>query len=285
MASRPPLTAEEVREALDELADPMRAIGMARFFKTGPGEYGEGDVFAGVTVPDVRRVVRSSRELALDQVEALLGDAVHEHGLAAVLLLGARYGRSAERGDAVDCDDVVALYLAHTDRINNWDLVDASAEHVVGPYFRGQGRRGRAARLRLVRSNSLWERRIGVLSTFYDIKLGDSAPALEACSLLLDDGEDLIHKATGWMLREVGKRVDRADLLSFLEEHAAAMPRTMLRSSIEHLDPAVRQHYLAARSRARRRAGRRAPPKPLRGPGRPREAGVRGANRPSGSTG
>jgi 3-methyladenine DNA glycosylase AlkD len=125
-------------------------------------------------------------------------------------------------------------------------LVDASAEYVVGPWWRTLGPAGRRTRLRLARSESLWERRIAVLSTFHDIKVGDSAPALEVCTLLLADHEDLIHKATGWMLREVGKRVDRADLLGFLDEHAAVMPRTMLRYSIEHLSPAARTDYLAA---------------------------------------
>ena len=230
---------------LDALADPERAAGMARFFKTGPGEYGEGDVFAGLTVPAVRRVVRANRDLPLADVEALLADAVHEHRLAAVLLLADRYGRCDRAGDRAGCATVAETYLAHTARINNWDLVDASAEHVVGPWWRGQGAAGRRTRLSLARSESLWERRIAVLSTFHDIKLRDSGPALEVCALLLADREDLIHKATGWMLREVGKRVDRADLLAFLDEHAAVMPRTMLRYAIEHLEPDVRAHYLA----------------------------------------
>jgi 3-methyladenine DNA glycosylase AlkD len=242
-----PLAADDVRAALDALADPARAAGMARYFKTGPGEYGAGDVFAGLRVPDVRRVVRAHRELPLDQVEALLGDAVHEHRLAAVLLLADRYGRAARRRDDIGCAAVVAIYLGNTDRINNWDLVDASAEFVVGPHFRAQGTAGRAVRLRLAGSDSLWERRIAVLATFHDIKAGDSGPALEVAAVLLADREDLIHKATGWMLREVGKRVDRADLLGFLDEHATVMPRTMLRYAIEHLDPHTRAHYLGAR--------------------------------------
>jgi 3-methyladenine DNA glycosylase AlkD len=244
-------TAAGLRAALDALADPERAVGMARYFKTGPGEYGAGDVFAGVSVPAVRRVVRAHRDLPLDDVRALLADPVHEHRLAAVLLLADRYARSERRGDVDDCAAVVAAYLDNTSRVNNWDLVDASAEFVVGPWWRSRGPAGRRARLTLVRSKSLWERRIAVLSTFHDIKLGDSGPALEVCALLLDDREDLIHKATGWMLREVGKRVGQADLLAFLDEHAAVMPRTMLRYSIEHLDPELRAHYLAARARPR----------------------------------
>jgi 3-methyladenine DNA glycosylase AlkD len=248
--AEPAGSADAVRAALDALADPQRAAGMARFFKSGPGEYGEGDVFAGVTVPAVRRVVRAHRDLPLDQVSALLDDAVHEHRLAAVLLLADGYRRAAHRGDTATCRAVVEVYLARTDRINNWDLVDASAEYIVGPWWRSQGAPGRRTRLRLARSTSLWERRIAVLSTFHDIKMGDSGPALEVCAVLLDDREDLIHKATGWMLRELGKRVSRDDLLAFLDEHAAVMPRTMLRYAIERLDPDLRTHYLAARRRS-----------------------------------
>ncbi|MFL6098731.1 MAG: DNA alkylation repair protein [Actinomycetales bacterium] len=233
---------------LDALADPTRAAGMARFFKTGPGQYGAGDVFAGVSVPDVRRVVRSHRDLALADVDALLRDAVHEHRLAAVLLLADRYTRAAKRGDEAECAQVARLYLDRTAWINNWDLVDASAEYVVGPWWRSLGSTGRAQRLKPARSKSLWERRIAVLSTFHDIKLGDSGPASEVCTLLLGDREDLIHKATGWMLREVGKRVSRADLIAFLDEHAAVMPRTMLRYAVEHLDVEQRAHYLATRA-------------------------------------
>lgn len=240
--------ADAVRSELAALADPERARGTARFFKTGPGEYGEGNVFAGVSVPDVRRVIRSHRDLALVDVDALLRDAVHEHRLAAVLLLADRYSRAAKGGDDAECAEVARLYLDRTEWVNNWDLVDASAEYVVGPWWRSQGAGGRRARLALARSKSLWERRIAVLSTFHDIKVGDSGPALEICALLLADREDLIHKATGWMLREVGKRVSREDLIAFLDEHAAEMPRTMLRYAIEHLEPDLRAHYLAARA-------------------------------------
>jgi 3-methyladenine DNA glycosylase AlkD len=240
-------SADALRAELAALADPARAAGAARFFKTGPGQYGEGDVFAGVTVPDVRRVVRAHRELPLADVDALLHDRIHEHRLAAVLLLADRYTRAASRHDAAEGTAVARLYLDRTAYINNWDLVDASAEHVVGPHWRSRGPAGRSERLRLGRSKSLWERRIAVLSTFHDIKAGDSGPALEVCALLLGDREDLIHKATGWMLREVGKRVDPADLLRFLDAHAALMPRTMLRYATERLDPQVRAHYLAAR--------------------------------------
>jgi 3-methyladenine DNA glycosylase AlkD len=222
---------------------------MARYFKTGPGDYGAGDVFAGVSMPALRRVVRAHLDLPLAAVVDLLADPVHEHRMVAVLLLAEQFGAAARAGDRPGCRAVADAYLAHTARINNWDLVDASAEYVVGPWWRTLGPADRRTRLKLVRSKSLWERRIAVLSTFYDIKVGDSGPALEVCALLLDDREDLIHKATGWMLREVGKRVSREDLLGFLDEHAAVMPRTMLRYSIERLSPEARAHYLGAAKR------------------------------------
>jgi 3-methyladenine DNA glycosylase AlkD len=221
---------------------------LARFFKTGPGEYGEGDVFAGIAVPDVRRVVRTYRDLPLDEIEVLLGDDIHEHRLSAVLLLADRYTQAAKVGDQATCQQIAETYLAHAERINNWDLVDASAEYVVGPWWCSRGAAGRRARLRMARSESLWDRRIAVLSTFHDSKVCDSVPALEICALLIDDREDLIHKATGWMLREVGKRASSDDLVAFLDEHAAVMPRTMPRYAIERLDPDLRASYLAARA-------------------------------------
>jgi 3-methyladenine DNA glycosylase AlkD len=238
-----------VRAEIDRLGDPERAAQMARYFKTGPGEYGAGDVFAGVSMPELRRVVRAHRDLPLPEVVGLLADPVHEHRMVAVLLLAEQFGAAARAGDRRGCRAVADAYLASTARINNWDLVDASAKYVVGPWWRSLGPAGRRSRLRLARSESLWDRRIAVLSTVHDINVGDSGPALEVCARLLDDREDLIHKATGWMLREVGKRVSREDLLGFLDEHAAVMPRTMLRYSIEHLSPDVRAHYLAAATR------------------------------------
>ncbi len=238
-----------MRAELEALADPERAAGMARYFKTGPGQYGAGDVFAGISMPAVRAVVRAHRDLPLREVVELVADPVHEHRMVAVLLLADQYGQADRAGDRARCAEVATAYLASTATINNWDLVDASSEHVLGPEWRRLGARGRAARLTLARSKSLWERRIAVLSTFHDIKLGDSGPALELGALLLGDSEDLIHKATGWMLREVGKRVRREDLTGFLDEHAVEMPRTMLRYAIEHLDPKLRTNYLAAARR------------------------------------
>jgi len=230
--------ASDVRAALAELADPARAAGAARYFKTGVGQYGEGDVFIGVTVPAVRQVVRRFRGLSLDEIDRLLDDSEHEHRLAGLLLLVAAY-----RGSP---GDVVERYLraVHRGRVNNWDLVDASSEFILGPWLLD---RDRAPLRELAASGSLWERRVAVLATFEFIRQGDASTTLELAERLLDDREDLIQKAVGWMLRETGKRVSRDTLTGFLDAHAAAMPRIMLSYATEHLDPADRARYRAMR--------------------------------------
>lgn len=233
-------TAEDVRAALAASADPADAVHLQRFFKTGPGEYGEGDRFIGVRVPATRAVVRRFRGLAPEEIERLLDDPVHEHRLAGILLLVAGYPR--------DPDAVFDAYLAAVarGRVNNWDLVDCSAEHIVGPHVR-DGRAPQSTLDRLVASADLWERRVAVLSTFHFIKHGDGGPALRLAEQLLGDPHDLIHKAVGWMLREVGKRVSMHELTAFLDAHAARMPRTMLSYATEHLPPERRAAYRALR--------------------------------------
>ena len=231
-------TADDVRAALAERADPERALASARYFKTGRGEYGEGDVFLGITVPQVRAIVKAHRGLALDEIDALLDDSEHEHRLAGVLLLVAAYPTASE--------EVVARYLAavRRGRINNWDLVDASSEFVLGPWLAD---RDRGLLRELAASDSLWERRVAVLATFEFLKRGDPSTTLELAELLLADREDLIQKAVGWMLRETGKRVSREALTGFLDAHAAAMPRTMLSYATEHLASDERARYRAMR--------------------------------------
>ena len=232
-----------MREALAEVADSGDAVFLQRFFKTGPGEYGEGDVFIGVRVPATRAVVRRFRGLPpagldYDAIDELLDSPVHEHRLAGALLLVARYPK--------DPDAVFERYLAavRRGRINNWDLVDSSAEFIVGEHLRG---RDRSLLDDLAASGSLWERRVAVLATFQFIKHGDTATTFALAERLLTDREDLMHKAVGWMLREVGKRVSREQLTGFLDAHAAAMPRTMLSYATEHLEPAERARYRAMR--------------------------------------
>ena len=231
-------SAEDVREALAAVASADDAIHLQRFFKTGPGEYGEGDVFIGVRVPETRAIVKRFRDLELPQIDELLDSPVHEHRLAGVLLLVDRYRSEPEA--------VFDTYLEAVarGRVNNWDLVDSSAEHIVGPEVRS-GRAPQELLDDLAASPDLWERRVAVLATFDFIKHGDPAPALRLSEALLGDRHDLIQKATGWMLREAGKRVSREALTGFLDAHAAAMPRTMLSYATEHLDPADRARYRA----------------------------------------
>lgn len=232
------MTAEDVRRALAEVANPADAAQAQRFFKTGPGQYGEGDVFLGVRVPATRAIVRRSRGLPFDEIDRLLDDPEHEHRLAGLLLL-VEAGRH-------DLESAVDRYLAAIarGRVNNWDLVDSSAEHLLGAWLRD---RDRGLLDRFAASSDLWERRVAVLSTFAFIKAGDGSTTLRLAERLLDDPHDLMHKAVGWMLREVGKRVGRDVLRGFLDAHAARMPRVMLAYATEHLDPADRAHYRALR--------------------------------------
>jgi 3-methyladenine DNA glycosylase AlkD len=226
-----------LRRELRAEADPDDAIDLQRFFKTGPGQYGEGDRFLGVRVPALRRLARAYRGLSVADALALLRSKWHEERLLGLLLLVGLY----RRGESQDRQAVYDAYLAHTRHINNWDLVDASAEHIVGPHVPPD----RLDPLeRLARSPDLWERRIAMLATFHWIRRGAFAPAVRIATLLLNDPHDLIHKAVGWMLREIGKR-DRAAEVAFLREHHAEMPRTALRYAIEHFPEQERKRYLA----------------------------------------
>lgn len=229
-------TAADVKRALASYADPAKAHVLAGFFKTGPGEYGEGDSFLGVVVPDSRTVAKRFVNLPFSQLELLLVSKVHEHRLVALLILTYRYPHA----DSSTKEAIYAFYLKNAARVNNWDLVDCSAPNIVGAHLRS---RSRAILYRLAKSRSLWERRIAIVATFAFIRDGDFDDTLRIAALLLADTQDLLHKATGWMLREVGKRDERA-LKNFLRQHAPAMPRTMLRYAIERLPERERQDYL-----------------------------------------
>ncbi len=224
-----------VRKALRAASDPAHAAVALTFFKTAPGQYGHGDRFLGVRVPALRKLVRDCDALTLDDLRALLDSEWHEERGLALLSMARRYTRSEQERDAL-----YALYFEKMPRINNWDLVDASAEHVVGAHLR---ERSRAPLTKLAKSKSLWERRIAILATFHFIKRGEFDETLRIAKLLLHDKEDLLHKATGWMLREVGKR-DREAEEAFLREHAHEMPRTMLRSAVERFPEPLRRRYL-----------------------------------------
>lgn len=232
-------SARDVQAALAAVASETDAVQLRRYFKTGPGEYGEGDVFIGVRVPRTREIAKRFGELPLGEIDVLLDSAVHEHRLAGLIILNARAAKATD----ARC---VELYLAavRRGRVNNWDLVDSSAEYVLGEYLLD---RPRDVLFDLAASPMLWERRVGVLASFAFIKRGDAGTTLELARLLLRDREDLMHKAVGWMLREVGKRVDEKLLLDFLDEHAAEMPRTMLSYAVEKLGPAPRAYYRSLR--------------------------------------
>lgn len=234
------MTAADVTRELATYASDADAVFLQRFFKTGVGQYGEGDVFIGVRVPITRKVCRQFKDLPLPEIAKLLDSEVHEHRLAAVILLGEQYARANEQKRQAIYD----LYLEklRQGRINNWDIIDISAEHVVGAHLKDNDQK---TLFDLSKSQDLWQRRVAIISTFAYIKKGDPGTTLVLAEILLHDNHDLIQKATGWMLREVGKRVDEQLLTKFLDEYAHEMPRTMLRYSIEKLTPEKRQYYMS----------------------------------------
>jgi 3-methyladenine DNA glycosylase AlkD len=222
-----------LRRHIRSLGSAERADFCQRYFKTGRGEYAEGDRFLGLDAPAMHALSKQYREAPLDVVEKLLQSPFHEERCVALLILVRKF----ERGER---DAVLALYLGNTAYINNWDLVDCSARDIVGA-------RDMTLLRRLAKSKSLWERRIAIIATHEATQRGDFAPTLEIAAMLLGDAHDLIHKAAGWMLREVGKR-DLATAKRFLDEHAATMPRAMLRYAIERFPDRERKRYLNATS-------------------------------------
>ena len=225
-------TAEEVIAALEVVSSAEGAEGAARFFKTGPNEYGEGDVFIGVTMPDARKVARRFTDLPQHELDTLLWSEVHEHRMAGLLVLTMKPLTS----------EIVDRYLAaaHAERVNNWDLVDASAEYILGRWLLD---RPRNLLFSLAKSDLVWERRIAIVATLHFVRNGDDSTSLEIAEKLVREKHDLIQKAVGWILREVGKRVSQRHLIEFLDRNAGRMPRTMLSYATEHLDPDARLHY------------------------------------------
>lgn len=233
---------DSLKRDLQALADPQKAQVLAGFFKTGPGQYGQGDVFLGITAPRQRTVARKYRSLDLDCLAALLASRIHEHRLTALLILVGRYQKAA----AGEKKSLFDFYLSHVEGVNNWDLVDLSAPNIVGDYLLSHlGRRGLLTRL--ARSQSLWQRRIAMLATLPFIRSGRFEETFQVAAMLLSDQHDLIHKAVGWMLREVGKR-DQSAEEEFLKQHAATMPRTMRRYAIERFPEGKRRAYLTMRA-------------------------------------
>lgn len=225
-----------IRSELRKYSNESDAKNLQRFFKTGPGEYGEGDRFIGVRVPSIRRIARKYVNLSHTDLQNLLRSEIHEERLLALIILVEKY----RRGTVGERAQIYKLYLSNTAYINNWDLVDTSAEHIVGAYLND---RSREPLYELALSESLWERRIAMMSTFHFIKKGEFSETLKIAEILVNDSEDLIHKATGWMLRETGKR-DQSIEEAFLKKYYQRMPRTMLRYAIEKFPESLRQQYL-----------------------------------------
>jgi 3-methyladenine DNA glycosylase AlkD len=230
----------QIMRKLKQLANPDIALHSQRFFKTGKGEYGEGDRFLGIRVPVIRKCVKEFHDISLKETLDLLKSSFHEVRLLGILILVKKYDSTKSNSEK---NTIYKAYLGHTKFINNWDLVDCSAEHIVGSQLSSKDRK---PIYQLVASKDLWERRIGVMSTFHFIRKEDFSDTMRIAELLLKDHEDLIHKAVGWMLREIGNR-DRSSEEKFLAKHYQKMPRTMLRYAIEKFPENERRAYLKGR--------------------------------------
>ena len=230
------LTRFDLEKALQQQADPEQQTILQRFFKTGPGEYGEGDIFLGIKVPQLRKIAKNYQTLPLTDIQTLLFSHWHEYRFMALILLIHRYTKS----NHIDKKAIFDFYLKNTRYINNWDLVDISAPKIVGNYLLDQPRE---VLYQLAYSSSLWEKRIAIIATLTFIKNNEFDDTLDLAIILLDDPHDLIQKAVGWMLREVGKRNQSVEE-AFLKQYSKKMPRTMLRYAIEKFDEELRRFYL-----------------------------------------
>ncbi len=227
----------QLKSDLKKLADPQRAKNYSRFFKTGKGQYGEGDKFLGINVPQQRQLSRKYKNLPLNDLQKLLDDPFHECRILSLMILVNKYKKSKDDQEKKEITD---LYLKNAAKINNWDMVDISAPHIPGDYFLDKNK---SILYSLAKSKNLWQRRIAVLSTFGFIRENHFQDSLKIAEILLHDPHDLIHKAVGWMLREIGKR-DRGIEEKFLKKYYQVMPRTMLRYAIEKFDEKTRDFYL-----------------------------------------
>jgi len=227
---------KNVKDDLRNLANLEKANILQRFFKTGKGDYGEGDVFLGVMVPNTRKIAKKYTELNLNDIRILLYSKIHEERLCALLILVEQFRKT----DELNKTKIFNFYIKNAKQINNWDLVDLSAPKIVGVYLLNTPR---GILYKLAKSKNLWEKRISILSTFTFIKAGDYIDSLNIAEILMNDKHNLIHKAVGWMLREIGKK-SLKDEMQFLNKHYKKMPRTMLRYAIERFPEVKRRFYL-----------------------------------------
>ncbi|MEM4259451.1 MAG: DNA alkylation repair protein [Candidatus Pacearchaeota archaeon] len=230
----------DIKQVLKENANPEQAKALQRFFKTGKGEYGEGDIFLGIKVPEQRKIAEQFLHLSSTELQKLLSSRIHEERLVSLLILINKYNLSDEKGK----ETIFNLYLSNTKNINNWDLVDLSAPKIVGEFLKNKDK---SILYKLAKSQNLWEKRISIISTYAFIKEGKFEDTIKISEILLNDSHDLIQKAVGWMLREIGKR-DIILLKSFLNKYSSKMPRTMLRYAIEKLPEKERKLYLSHKS-------------------------------------
>lgn len=229
--------ADMIRKELEEYVNPEKAAFFPKFFRAVPGGYGEGDKFLGITVPNLRKVAKKyAHKLHNAEIEELLQDSYHEVRLLALFIMVYRY----EKADEEEKDRIVAMYLRNLDHVDNWDLVDSSAPKILGAHLYT---RDRSILYELARRDHLWSQRISIIATLYFIQQGQFDDTLHLAKILRNHSHDLIHKAVGWMLREVGKR-DLSLEMEFLDAHYEKMPRTMLRYAIERFEPEIRQEYL-----------------------------------------
>ena len=231
------MTAKDIQKKLENVFSPEKRDFFPHFFKTGKGQYGEGDKFIGVVVPDIRKIAKANKTLPFDEITILLNNEYHECRMCALFILIEQYKKAKEE----DRKLLVDFYLAHSHRTNNWDLVDLSAKDILGEYL--LDKKDHSILYKLVKSDLLWDQRIAVIATFAFIKKNDFNDILRLSEELLPHKHDLMHKATGWMLREAGKR-DKDVLIAFLDKHYRKMPRTMLRYSIEKLTPEEKTYYM-----------------------------------------
>lgn len=237
------MTAQQLKDQLQSDANVEDAVFLQRFFKTADGEYGAGDVFIGVRMGPVRQAAKNFKDLPLNEIQKLLDSEVHEHRMAGLIILTLQYPKA----DIAGKQQIYDFYLnnVYKGRVNNWDLIDVTSPRVIGAHLIGKSPN---ILFELARSKDLWQRRVAIISSSAMINKGEPSATLELSEILLHDQHDLIQKAVGWMLREVGKRCDRAILIDYLDKHSHEMPRTMLRYSIEHLPPAQRAHYMSQKS-------------------------------------